>query len=70
MNYDALLLCLYILYGSEGSIFSNAHEPSEKNLLFHEDDVGRKVATTVKYRGKMPIFIVVGEGTPCKSVDV
>lgn len=47
MNCDALLLCLYILLGSEDSIFLNAHDPPEKNLLFHEDECREK---SINYR--------------------
>lgn len=47
MNCDVLLLRLYILLGSEGSIFLNVHDPSEKNLLFHEDECREK---SVNYR--------------------
>lgn len=56
MNCGALLLCLYILLDSEGSIFLNVHEPSEKNLLFHEDECREKSINTVKCRGENDNF--------------
>lgn len=55
MNFDGFLLCLYILLGSEGSIFSNVHEPSEKNL-FHGDEYREKSINYSEIEGKNTNF--------------
>lgn len=71
MNYDAPLLYLYVHSYVVNTCSSQMRMRDQGRICYSTKmTVWRKVATTAKYRGKMPIFILVGEGTVCKPMDV